>query len=265
MAIVTFTTDFGLQDYSRAWLVGALLQQDPALTVVDISHNIRHFDIVQAAFIFKHAWQAFPAGTVHIITVNDQPQATREWIILHWQEHYFLAPNNGLFSLVFSETNLPCYRLPVPQEGPFSLPKLLAYALGHLQQGKPLEAIGEPLEERVQRFTIQPVTGPDYIRGTVIYVDGYENVVINIHRELFDRIGQQRPFALFFKRHDPITRLSQDYGDVPVGETLCLFNTADMLEIAIHMGRASSLLSLQVDDTIQVNFQDQPQPPAAAD
>ena len=82
-------------------------------------------------------------------------------------------------------------------------------------------------------------------------------MIVNIRRELFEQVGQNREFALYFKRHDPITQLSLHYNDVPIGETLCLFNSADYLEIAINMGKAGSLLGLKMEDTIQIDFKEE--------
>ena len=88
----------------------------------------------------------------------------------------------------------------------------------------------------------------------MIYIDNYENAIVNIDRTLFEKVGRNRPFSLYFKRNDPITRLSEDYSDVPVGETLCLFNPSAYLVIAINMGKASSMLGLKVEDTVQIDF-----------
>ena len=88
----------------------------------------------------------------------------------------------------------------------------------------------------------------------MIHVDNYENVILNITRELWERYSYYRNFALFFKRHEPISQLSESYNDVTIGETLCLFNAADHLVIAINLGKASSMLGLSVEDTVQLDF-----------
>ena len=87
-----------------------------------------------------------------------------------------------------------------------------------------------------------------------MYIDQFDNVILNITRTLFDEVGRGRSFELFFKRHDPITVLSTDFHDVAVGGTLCRFNSAHLLEIAINMGKAASLLGLRVEDTVQIDF-----------
>jgi S-adenosylmethionine hydrolase len=98
------------------------------------------------------------------------------------------------------------------------------------------------------------VITPTRICGTVIHVDNFENVVVNIHRETFEKTLNGRAFSLLFKRNDPITRLSGNYCDVSMGEQLCLFNAAGFLEIAVNMGKASTLLGLKMEDVVEVVF-----------
>ena len=92
------------------------------------------------------------------------------------------------------------------------------------------------------------------IRGSVIYIDHYENVVVNITREQFEKNRAGRDFSIYIKRNDAIREISTRYQDVPVGETLCLFNSNQYLEIAIHAGSAASMLGLTVDETVQIDF-----------
>lgn len=252
MQIVTLTTDFGLDDYYVALLKGALLRQSPSLQLIDVSHNVKPYDIVQGAFVLKNTYASFPSGTIHIITVNNSAEGM-SLICLKHEGQFFIGPDNGIFSLVFAK--MPdAYRLDSDKESPFPIQKTLANTVQHLVAGQPLHEIGFPAGETVQRIALQPVLSHSQIRGSVIYVDHYENVTINIPKELFEKVRNGRQFALFFKRNDPITRLSRHYTDVPVGETLCLFNFAGFLEIAVSMGKASSLLGLKLDDMVQVDF-----------
>jgi S-adenosylmethionine hydrolase len=79
--------------------------------------------------------------------------------------------------------------------------------------------------------------------------------MVNIKKDLFDKLRKGRNFSIFFKRFDPIKRISEHYHDVPIGDTLCLFNSSGYLEIAINMGKASSLLGLKIDESIQIDFE----------
>jgi len=254
MPIVTLTTDFGTTDYHSGALKGALLRAEPTLTIVDISHNVAHYNIVQGAFVFRNAWRTFPPKTIHCLSINDLPEHPLPYIALEREGHFFVGPDNGLLHLIFGEHRGPVYRLPHPDQGVFVERAIFARACAHLAAGKSLETIGEPSQGLVQRITFQPVISKDTIRGSIIFVDHYGNAITNITRTLFEQVAQDRPFALYFRRHDPIRTLSTHYSEIAVGEPLCLFNTIDHLELAINMGNASSLLGLHVEDAIQIDF-----------
>lgn len=254
MPIVTLTTDFGWKDPYQALLKGAMLCQNQQLTLIDISHDIASYDIVQAAFLFRMSWRSFPQGTIHVLSVDDFNSGRNAFVAMSHEGHYFIGPDNGLFSLVFDEQPAEVYRLDFEDHPYFPIKDVLARAVGHIANELPFSDIGEPVQEIVKRITFQPVTGHSHIRGSVIYIDKYENVVVNINQFLFEKVSGDRDFSLFFKRHDPIIRLSRHYYDVPVGEVLCLFNSAGYLEIAINMGKAAGLLGLQLEDTVQIDF-----------
>jgi hypothetical protein len=254
MAIVTLTTDFGLQDYYAALVKGALLCAKADLQIVDVSHNINNYDIVQAAFILRNTWKSFPEGTIHLIGVNDLASVEQRFLGLEHTGHYFLAPDNGLFALLFDQLETPVYSLPVPEASVFPIKDVFAQTVWHLTKGQGFAEFAAPITDMVQRITFQPVISPNRIRGAVIYIDQYQNVISNISRELFERVGKGREFELYFKRHDPVQKLCRNYYDVPVGETLCLINSADYLELSINMGKASSMLGLKLEDTIQIDF-----------
>lgn len=254
MAIVTLTTDFGLKDYYAAVIKGAILCEDATANIIDISHHVNNYDIVQGAFILKNAYHSFPKGTIHIISINNFYSPERTFIALRYDGHYFIGPDNGIFSLMFPEIPDDVYELEFIERGNFPLKDVFAKAVGHISSEKPFNEIGIPVEKIVERITLQAVISPSQIRGSVIHIDKYENVILNINKALFEKIRKKRSFALYFKRHEPIKKLSKYYYEVPIGETLCLFNSANYLEIAINMGKASSLLGLNIDDTVQIDF-----------
>ncbi len=254
MTIVTLTSDFGVHDYDVAAIKGAMLHSERNLLFVDISHNIKHHDIVQAAFVFKNAWHHFPEGTIHVLSVKNFDEAHKGFLLIRHAGHYFIGPDNGVFWLVFGQMPAEVYQLPLPAPSRFPLCAVYAQAVGHIATQKPLQELGSPTQTMVQRIALQPVTTVSQIRGSVIYIDNFDNVIINIAQDLFEKVGRGRTFALYFKQHDPIRKLSTHFYDVPIGDTLCRFNSAGFLQIAIYMGRAATLLGLQVDDIIQIDF-----------
>jgi len=256
MNIVTLTTDFGTQDFYVGALKGALLHACRDVMLVDISHHITPYDIVQGAYVAKHAWHEFPEGTIHLIGVNCVYDTGYRFVAARRQGHYFLAPDNGLLSLLFEDLQpIDLRQLVMPATGHFLVKNIFAEAVAHLAAGQPFEELGEYPAPLLQRISIQPVIMPSRIRGTVVHVDNFDNVVVNIRREVFEKAANDRPFSLFFRRNDPITKLSTNYCDVPIGEPLCLFNSTGYLEIAINLGRAATLLGLKVEDVVEVVFE----------
>ena len=251
--IITLTTDFGEADYMLPRLKGALLCAQ-ATQLVDITHQVEAYNIVQGAFVFKNCWTAFPKGSIHLISINDFYGPQPRFVAMEHQGHFFLGPDNGVFSLIFEPLPV-AYELAPDPKSDFPLLSTYSEAVRRLVAGVPIEELGPAIKESTQRLSLRPVTFKDRIRGTVMHVDRYENVITNITYELFERIGQGRDFALFFKRNAPIEVLSQQYHDQPIGEPLCLFNASGYLELAINMGKAASLLGLKVEDTVQIDFE----------
>lgn len=254
MTIVTLTSDFGTKDYYVGVIKGTLLSKTPSLNIVDITHDVKNYDIVQAAYILKNTYHSFPKGSIHILSVNNIYSKKMSFIAIKKDDYYFIGPNNGVFSLLFEDKIEQAYKLDYNTKLDFPLKHTFAAAVSHIANGLPFNEIGLPEKKITERITLQPVISKSQIRGSVIHIDNYENVVVNITKELFNRVRKRRKFSLYFKRNDAIVKLSRQYYDVPVGETLCLFNSAGYLEIAINMGKASSLLGLNVDDTIQIDF-----------
>ncbi len=252
---VTLTTDFGTQDFYAGALKGAIIRESPDVQLVDISHHIKPFDIVQGAFVLQNVWPEFPAGTIHLLGVNCVYAEEFRFVAARHAGHFFLAPDNGLLTLLFEELPQTDVRSITPAgQHHFAVKNIFAGAVAHIAAGEPFDELGSYAPPLLQRIRIQPVITPVRIRGTVIHVDNFDNVVVNIRQDIFEKTANGRGFSLFFKRNDPITRLSGNYCDVPIGEPLCLFNTAGYLEIAVNMGRAASLLGLKVEDIVEVEF-----------
>ncbi len=256
MSIITLTTDFGLKDHYSAILKGHLLDKNPNLNIVDITHNIKKYDIVQASYLLKNSFYCFPKGSIHIASVNNYPDNRKCFLAIRKEGHYFIGPDNGLFSLMFDDLREDMYELEYNVRPEFPLSTLYSNAVGHIASGRPFNEIGIPVVSIEQRLSLQAVTTENQIRGSVIHVDDYENVIVNITRDKFNEIGKSRTFSIYFKRNNPIKNLVSNYADVPIGEMLCHFNSADHLEIAINMGKASTLLGLKKDDGIEVEFHD---------
>ena len=206
--IITLTTDFGLQDYYVGVVKGTLLAHCTDIQIVDISHTVKNFDIVQASFILQNAWHIFPDNTVHVVSVNNLGGDRHRYLIFEHEKHFFIGPDNGIFSIMFDKMPVNVFAIPITglQFRPI-LHTILTLVQNILAGSNYVDPI-LPVNEIIQRFVLKPVINRNQIRGSVIYIDNFDNIILNITKELFDEIGKGRSFQLFFKRYDPIALFS---------------------------------------------------------
>jgi hypothetical protein len=234
-------------------LKGYLLSANPGLQLVDVSHDIPNYDIVEAAFIIRKVWRHFPAGTIHLLSVNDFYQPKGRLLACLVDGHFFIGPDNGIFSLVFQRKPAEVFALDRAAKAP-SLSAAYADAVAHITSGKPFHEIGLPTPQITERLAFHPVIGPDYIRGSVSFIDKFDNAITNVSQQLFEQVGKGRAFELLIKRNAAIDGISFRYHDVPEGESLVKFDSDGWLEIAINLGRAATLLGIEPEDTVQIEF-----------
>jgi len=257
MAVITLTTDLGDKDFYQAALKGSILSLLPDVNIVDITHGIAAFNIPQAAFVLKNSFHYFPKGTVHLVGIDCVYSENTHYLAIKYREHYFVGSDNGIFSLMFEEDPVEIVEINIIQDLKFlhfPLTDIFAKACCSIASGVPLKNIGVPVGQLRQKVNLSPVIDKDIIRGSVIYIDSFQNVITNISKDLFTTIQGNRNFRLNFKRGETISHLSWHYNEVPEGEKLCLFGISNHLEIAINKGNASKLLGLYLNDIITVEF-----------
>jgi hypothetical protein len=257
MAIITLTTDLGYKDFYQAALKGSILSLKPDVNIIDITHSISAFNIPQAAFVLKNAFPYFPKGTVHLIGINSVFHQKTKYLAVKYRGHYFVGSDNGIFSLMFDDTPDEIVELNIMQDLKFlhfPLTDIFAKAASHLAYNGKLTDIGITMEELEEKVNLQPVIEKNVIKGSVIYIDSFQNVITNISKDLFSTIQKGRDFILYFRKNESISQLSWHYNEVPEGEKLCLFGISNYLEIAINKGNASGLLGLHLGDIVRVEF-----------
>ncbi len=257
MPIITLTTDLGTKDHYVGSVKGAILSQCKDVTIIDISNQIQPFNILDAAFVLKNSYPGFPASTIHLVSVNAVQEGNAPFIAIGHKGHYFIGADNGIFSLALEAQPEKAFELAgfvEEEKHSFPLLSIAVNGAAHLANGGALEKIGKPIKEIQQGVALQPVITERSIKGTVIYIDNYENIIVNIAEELFDRVGENRNFSILMRGNDAISTIGDNYNSAPEGELVCFFNTAGYLEIAINSGNASSLLGLEKGATIQIDF-----------
>lgn len=256
MAIVTLTTDWGIRDYYAAALKGALLSADKDFNIVDISHQVDAYDILKASFVFRNSFYHFPAETIHLVSVCSQQEKNASWLAIRHNNHFIVCRDDGFFSLISESVPEQCVMIDNSKNlSPTEERAHLAGTALHISQYKGILNLGQPVEDIKKRNHIKPVVEDSLIRGTVIYVDEFGNAITNIEKNIFDKVGRNRRFEIDARRQEYIiSKIDNSYEDAGRGNLLALFNSANMLEIAINQGNASGLIGLEYGAPVRIMF-----------
>jgi S-adenosylmethionine hydrolase len=275
MAIITLTSDFGEKDHFVGAIKGAIFSELFDVKIVDISHYVSPFNISQAAYIIQNAYKSFPKGTVHIIGVDSELNPENKHIAVKLDGHYFICADNGIMSMLCSEI-VPEKMVEINIHGiiqsNFPVLDVFVKVACHLARGGTLEVIGKTIDSIKPIKNLVPFINEDrtQIIGTIIYIDNYGNVVTNIKQGFFESIQKGRDFVIS-ARNNKFKTVYSKYSDVvnfeipeekrhDEGKGLVVFNSGGFLEIAVYrsnpntVGTASSLMGLDLMDTVTINF-----------
>lgn len=227
----------------------------PDTALVDISHNVAQYDLQQAAYLLLSAYRHFPKGTIHILLVDVFSGNAPRMLLAQKDGYYFIAPDNGILPLAFGseiDSALLCFEF--TEQYDFSN---WINSAGKVAAALPGASVPEykPCEVRMARRLLQPQVTTLGIDCNILYIDRYENVVLDITRQQFDEYVKGRPFRIKVMRMQDITTISNNYNDVPEGDPLCRFNDAGFLEIALNHQPAASLLGLGSYSTGNLRYQ----------
>ncbi len=256
-SIITLTTDFGTRDGFVGQMKGVILSTNPSCIVIDITHDIKPFAIREAALVIKGIWPYFPHGAIHLAVIDPGVGSTRRPIAVRTARSFFVGPDNGLFSYIFSsaaewearEITNEALLLPNPHPT-FHGREVFAPVSAFLSAGKKFESLGPVLEDPVVLPCPAPQETSSGILGEVIYIDRFGNATTNIESPMLAhavgdvQVGQIR-----------ISGISSYFAEVQVGMPLALINSFGFLEIAINGGHAAEELDIKVGDYVNVTWE----------
>ncbi|MFH6972615.1 MULTISPECIES: SAM hydrolase/SAM-dependent halogenase family protein [Flavobacterium] len=274
MSIITLTSDYGLKDHFVGALKGKILSEYSEAKIIDISHEIDPFNTVEASYIISASYSSFPKGTVHLIGVDMEHNKENQHIVMQWNDHYFIAADNGILSML-SQKIVPqkIVAINIHDRLPSDAADLDVFVkvACHLAKGGLMNVIGKEINTIKQVTDLQAVLSADgnSLKGHVIYIDHFGNVIINISKKYFIEVAKGRPYEIVLKTKN-IKTILPNYSAIansdkyPIksyeGEKLAIFNEAGFLEIAIFrsnpskVGSANSLLGLNYRDVIIIKF-----------
>ena len=262
-----------MRDHYVASLKGKIFSLLPEAHVVDVSHDVKPFNILQASYFLKNIVKDFPEGTIHVIGVDAEPHVNFNDpsenalpTILYYKKQYFIGTDNGIFSLIL-ENNKPEKLwtlddvLSQPELMNFPTKNILIPAACKLASGEEPDKFASRSEKIRRALPLSPVIDGNTLKGAIIHIDHYGNLITNIKKTDFYRIGRKVPFVIYFRQKEYyIDTISVGYNEVPPGEKVALFNDSNLLEIAINKGTpengggANSLFGLRLGDIIRIEF-----------
>ena len=255
LRIVTLTTDWNQNDYYVGILCGRLLSIEPTLRIVELSHRVLPFDYIQAAFIMRGCFENFPPGTIHICMVNSDSTTSKQLLLFELKGHFMIVPDNGIVGLITEVAPDRVYSIPFEEHSSFGSLSAVASAMNMLLFNSNLADIALIAGTYKQNINIRAASDESSITGSVIYVDSYQNAITNITREQFEQVRKGRKFSIYVQSFSyKIEEIVENYADVEDGDMLALFNSLNLLEIAIRNGFLTELLALSVGSSIMVKF-----------
>ncbi len=254
--IITLTTDFGLEDPFVGIMKGVILGIAPEAQLVDITHEIHSYDILEAAFVVDSIYRYFPPGTVHVVVVDPGVGSARRPMAAAAEGQFFVAPDNGVLSpvlhtdrsaavpQVYRITNESLFLDSVSRT--FHGRDIFAPVAAHLARGTPIESVGPRILDFAIRAFPRPRPQGDKLVGIVLRIDKFGNIITNFRREHLRKDFTIRIAGL------SITRLCDSFSEAEPGEFFAIEGSAGYIELALNQGSAAERLNVGLGNEIEV-------------
>ncbi len=263
-SIITLTTDFGLNDHFVGTVKGVILNIFPDVQIVDISHSVQAFDVLDGALTIAQSYSYFPSGTVHMVVVDPGVGTARRPILVTSDRHHFVAPDNGVLSMVYAKeerlhirhVTAEHYSLQ-PVSNTFHARDIFAPIAAWLAKGVDPEKFGDEITDFVKFNAPKPksVDGST-LRGVVLKVDRFGNLVTNITPQDAPMLFgvDPAPFRISIGKHE-VTEIHANYSDGAPGEVFGILGSMGYLEIAADRGSAAKIVGTGKGSEVLISLQ----------
>jgi hypothetical protein len=256
--ILTLTTDFGLADHYAAAMKGVILGICPRARIVDISHQQSAFDILGCAYTVAQAYACFPRKTVHVVVVDPGVGSARRPILMEAAGHYFVAPDNGVLSMIYARQKHRIRR--ISQERYFRRPvsptfhgrDIFAPVAAHLAAGVAPARFGPPIRDYLPALPLSERTGDSTWAGRILKIDHFGNVITSFRADEFPNL-EGREFSLLAGGCE-IGAMARNYAAAPPGEMVAMVGSGGYLEIAIGRDSAARRIACQPGAALELRL-----------
>ena len=255
MKAITLLTDFGLKDPYVGVMKGVILSINPDVRIVDISHEVEPQDVTEACFLIKESFSFFGRGSIHVCVVDPTVGSERRAIVLEHDGHFFVGPDNGIFSLSM-DTRSRAHQIQNERymlkdvSDTFHGRDIFAPVAAHLSLGLDPAALGKKVENLVLLSDLHPVVKGQTLTGKVARIDRFGNLLSNITIGSFNRFVKGRPFQI--RVHDlRLEKLSRSYFEEPY---TCVVGSSGYLEFGLFGGNLAEQKRIKKGGTVTVTL-----------
>ena len=257
--VITLMTDFGTSDHFVGVMKGVILNINPQVRIVDITHAIPPQDVHSAAFIVNSTYRYFPAGTIHVVVVDPGVGSRRRAIICQTDTAYFVCPDNGVLSYVLG--NNTAHRVVALGNTDYWLSEvsntfhgrdIFAPVAAHLSRGISFSQFGDAVNNVVRLPNQIPQVTKTTIVGSVIWIDRFGNLITNLTPDMLKSFGMDSGFVVKAGMAE-IHQLNRAYAESEEGECLAIIGSSGYLEISVNRGSAAQVLGLKRNDVIEIH------------
>jgi S-adenosyl-L-methionine hydrolase (adenosine-forming) len=262
--IITLTTDFGLNDHFVGTIKGVILDIAPNVEIVDICHSVQAFDVLDGALTVAQAYSYFPNGTVHLVVIDPGVGTDRKPILVTSDRHHFVAPDNGVLSLVYArEERLHVRHITAehyylqPVSNTFHGRDIFAPIAAYVAKGVDPAKFGQEITDFVRFNAPKPkAMEGETLRGVVLKVDRFGNLVTNITPQDAPMLfaADPAPFKIAVGKRE-ITEIHANYAQGAPGEVFGILGSMGYLEIAANRGSAAQIVGAGKGSDVNVSFQ----------
>ena len=250
--IITLTTDYGTNDHLVGTLKGVILKINPDVTIVDITHNVTAFDLLDGALTIGSAYSYFPSKTIHVVVVDPGVGTERRPLLVSAQNQYFIAPDNGVLSVIYEReketlvvrhANVEHYYLQ-PVSKTFHGRDIFASVASWLSKGWQTPSMGDEITD-YKRFALpRPKEADGVVKGVVLRADAFGNLITNFRSEDLPEPALAGGDIKLQVGNQAVTRLVETFAQGNNGEAIAYLGSSGYIEIGINKGNASRTLSL---------------------
>ena len=262
--LLTMTSDFGVSDHFVGTMKGVILTINPEANIVDICNSVHSFDILDGALTIAQAYKYFPSDTVHMVIVDPGVGTNRRPLVVTAEKHIFLAPDNGVLSLVYErEERLSVRHITAehyflqPMSNTFHGRDLFAAVAGWLSKGVEVAKFGEEVTDFVRFAAPRPKpVNEKLMKGVVLKADKFGNLITNFTPKEVPQLFQAEPppFKILIGKSE-VTRMRQTYAGGAAGEIFGVLGSMGYLEIAANRGSAAKAVGADKGSDVGVLFE----------